>query len=169
MADRNQPYNYCKDWVFFFGNKRGQYGTLFVYCEQTIGCAVTQQHNDVMHHPSTTQSKTNPNLIMVPLTPITYTPAQLHETITKIYWQSLVNVGLRIEEGVLLVSAFWGWELWSTAALHLVVWKVTGRLVGDRWVLVKPVLGNASRSPNKIRWWTSVSEQQLNGFPLLWM
>ena len=49
------------------------------YCQQ-----YNQQRNDddvsrVMWNTSPNQTKANPNLIMVPLIPITYLPAQLHE------------------------------------------------------------------------------------------
>ena len=46
----------------------------------TVGSTVTQSHPDVMQKH---QIKVNPNLIMVPLSPITNTSAQLHENTLK--------------------------------------------------------------------------------------
>ena len=56
----NVSINVCS--VFFF--------------KDTVGSTVKQRHPSVMHQ---SQTKVNPNLIMVPLIPITYTSAQLHE------------------------------------------------------------------------------------------
>ena len=51
----------------------------------TVGSTVKQRHPGVMHRSPT---KVNPYLIIAPLTPITYTSAQLHENYT--HWYCLV-------------------------------------------------------------------------------
>ena len=46
---------------------------------RTVGKTVNLQIDEVMQRTSMTMGKTNPNLIVVPLIPITYPSAQLHE------------------------------------------------------------------------------------------
>ena len=56
--------------------------------KHTVGSTVTQRHPDVMPK---RQIKVNPNLIMIPLSPLTYTSAQLHENIILLLLQKSLN------------------------------------------------------------------------------